>query len=82
MQGCFLFKRSQIIFRNQQGFLELVKFSTELATLGGEPGCFLPPVSVGTIIGIVARGKLSTYLCGLLIFNLEMSPQCFTLSYT
>ena len=42
MQGCFLFKRSQIICRNQQGVLELVKFSTELATLCVKPGCFLP----------------------------------------
>ena len=40
MQSCFLFKRSQIICRNQQGVLELVKFSRELAT--GESGCFLP----------------------------------------
>ena len=42
MQSCFLFKRSQIICGNQQGVLELVKFSRELATLEGESGCFLP----------------------------------------
>ena len=41
MPRCFLFKRSQIICINQEEVLELMKFSTELATLGGEPGCFL-----------------------------------------
>ena len=42
MRRCFLFKRSHIICRNLQGVLELVKLSRELATLGGESGCFLP----------------------------------------
>ena len=42
MPRCFLFNRSQIICRNQEEVLELMKFSRELATLEGEPGCFLP----------------------------------------
>ena len=41
MPSCFLFKRSQITCRNQEEVLELIKCSTELATLGGKPGCFL-----------------------------------------
>ena len=82
MQRCFLFKRSQIICRNQQGFSELMTFpDNQLHWEGiGSRDAFSLPVLVETIIGMIARGELSTYLCGLLMFNLEMSLQCFTLS--
>ena len=70
----FLFKRAQIICRNQEGVLELVKFSRELASFR-RGGCFHPTRISRECRGWLLGEKLNTNLCNVLKFNNEMSPQ-------
>ena len=75
MSRCFLFKRSQIICINQEGVLELVKFSRELATFR-RGGCFHPTRISREFRGWLLGEKFkNTNLCNVLKFNNEMSLQ-------
>ena len=70
----FLFKRAQIICRNQESALQLMKFSRELATFR-RGGCF-HPTRIGREFWVWLLGeKLKTNLCNVLKFNNEISPQ-------